>query len=173
MDRVDPGRSFGDRFQEKSVSVWDSGKIRTIVEISSAGAVLLGLVFVGMELRQNTSVVSAQAIHDLNESANSAMLLLAQDAALADLTLRGNGHPQALNDAERQQYNAWVRAVFNIHESAWMYNKKGLIDDDDFLGWKTSICKNLQRQGLKEFWNANRGSWPKEFQEDVAHWCTE
>ena len=90
------------------MSAWDSGKLRTIVELSSAGAVLLGLVFVGMELRQNTSVVSAQAVHDLNESANNAMLQLAQDADLADLTLRGNENPRALNDTERQQYNAWM-----------------------------------------------------------------
>ena len=126
-----------------------------------------------MELRQNTSVISAQAVHDLNESANNAMLQLAQDAALADLTLRGSEHAQALSDVERQQYNAWMRAVLNIHESAWMYNKKGLIDDKDFAGWKTSTCGILRRQGLKEFWHANRDSWPKEFQDDVAEWCSE
>ena len=153
------------------MSVWESGKIRTIVDISSAVAVLLGLVFVGLELRQNTSVISAQAIHDLNESANNAMLELAQDDALADLTLRGNQDPQALTETERQRYNAWMRAVFNIHESAWMYNRKGLIDDDDFAAWKTSICNNLQRQGLREFWNANRGSGPEAFEHDVASWC--
>lgn len=155
------------------MSAWDSGKLRTIVELSSAGAVLLGLVFVGMELRQNTSVVSAQAVHDLNESANNAMLQLAQDADLADLTLRGNENPRALNDTERQQYNAWMRTVLNIYESAWMYNKKGLIDDDDFAGWKASICSNLRRQSLQEFWLANRDSWPKAFQDDIADWCAE
>ena len=155
------------------MSAWDSGQLRTIVELSSAGAVLLGLVFVGMELRQNTSVINAQAIHDLNESANNAMLQLAQDAELAALTLRGNEDFQALSDTERQQYNAWLRAVLNIHESAWMYNRKGLIDDDDFTGWKTSMCRNLQRQGLKEYWHANRDSWPTAFQDDVADWCAE
>lgn len=173
MTASDRRRLLMARLQETTVSIWDSGKLRTIVELSSAGAVLLGLVFVGLELRQNTSVISAQAVHDLNESANNAMLQLAQDAALADLTLRGNEDLQALSDTERQQYNAWMRAVLNIHESAWMYNRKGLIDDDDFAGWKASICITLRRQGMQKFWQVNRDSWPEEFRDDVADWCAE
>lgn len=153
------------------MTIWDSNRIRILVEISSAVAVLLGLVFVGMELRQNTSVVSAQAIHDLNESANNAMLQLAENAELADLTLRGNQDPGSLGDIERQQYNAWLRAVFNIYESAWIYKDKGLIDQDDFAAWQSSFCRNVQQGGFGGFWRENSDSWSPDFVADTRGWC--
>lgn len=155
------------------MSIWDSNRVRIIVEISSAVAVFLGLVFVGLELRQNTSVVSAQAIHDLNESANGAMLQLAQNAELAGLTLRGNEDPESLNDIERQQYNAWMRAVFNIYESAWIYSEKGLIDEDDFAAWRNSFCRNIGRSGFRVFWNDNSGAWSEKFEADARSWCAD
>ena len=148
-----------------------SAKVRNIVELVSAAAVLLGLVFVGLELRQNTSMISAQATYDLNESANTALLEIIQDPELADLILKGNGDPASLNESELHRYHGWVRIVLNIHEAAWLYFKKGLISEDEFVGWKGSFCRNTQPNGVIEYWNGNAGSFVEGFRDEANTWC--
>lgn len=48
----------------------DGGKLRFVIEMAGAAAVLLGLIFVGIELKQNTATMSAQAVYQLNASSN-------------------------------------------------------------------------------------------------------
>jgi len=45
-----------------------SDKIKLVVETSGALAVLLGLVFVGLELRQNTYAVEAATFQSLTDA---------------------------------------------------------------------------------------------------------
>ena len=149
----------------------DSTKSRNTIELVSSGAVLLGLVFVGMELRQSTSTISAQATYDLNESANIVLLELTQNPQLAELVLKGNRDPTSLDANELYRYHSWVRIVLNIHEAAWLFNKKGLISEDEFLGWKNSLCRNTQPPGVDEYWNGREGSFVRGFWDEADSWC--
>ena len=153
------------------MSTSNSARIRNIVELVSAAAVLLGLVFVGLELRQNTSMISAQATYDLNESANTALLELIQNPELADLVLKGNRDPSSLSANELHRYHGWVRVVLNVHEAAWLYHKKGLISEDEFVGWKRSFCRNIQPNGVVDYWNGKAGSYVEGFSDEADTWC--
>jgi hypothetical protein len=46
---------------------WGSPKLKALVELGGIGAVLLGLFFVGLELRQNTAAVQAATSQGLTE----------------------------------------------------------------------------------------------------------
>ena len=50
-------------------------KLSKIAEIVGLIAVVISLVFVGLEVRHNTATTAAQALLDLNSSVNEAMLL--------------------------------------------------------------------------------------------------
>ncbi len=96
----------------------DSGKLRSVIEMAGAAAVLLGLIFVGLELRQNTAAMSAQAVFQLNDSANESHRLMAQDSELAELVHEGHEDPESLSDLERRMFIRWMRARFNLAEAA-------------------------------------------------------
>ena len=149
----------------------DSGRFRSLIEFTSAVAVVLGLIFIGFELKQNTAAVSAQAIFELNDSSNNAFLEIAQNPEFAELIGRGYADPQTLDENERDRFNYWVRMAFNSHESAWLYFNKGLIEEGDFAGWKGSMCDLLQRKGAQQFWTANLGNYADGFVEDANRWC--
>ena len=55
------------------------------IEIASAVAVFLGLVFVGLELKQNTEAVESQTSQGLLEMANQANDQIASNQQLAEL----------------------------------------------------------------------------------------
>jgi hypothetical protein len=156
---------------ENLLSIWDSGRFKGLVEITSAVAVVLGLIFVGLELKQNTAAISAQAIFELNASSNEAFREVAQNPELADLLNRGYADPQTLDTNERYRFNYWLRSVFNANESAYLYYKKGLIEESDFAGWRGALCGLLRRKGAEQFWTGNLGNYADGFVEDVNDWC--
>jgi hypothetical protein len=156
---------------EIHLSIWDSGRFRALVEITSAAAVVLGLVFVGLELNQNTDAIGAQAIFELNASSNESFRQIAENPELTEILRRGYADPQSLDENERYRFDYWVRAIFNTYESAYVYYKKGLIEESDFAGWRGSFCELLRRNGARQFWTGNLGTYADGFVEDANSWC--
>jgi hypothetical protein len=133
--------------------------------------VVLGLIFVGFELRRNTADVSAQANFELNDSSNNAFRDIAQNPEFAKLIGRGYADPDSLDIKERDRFNYWLRSAFNAHESAGLYFDKGLIDESDFAGWRGSLCGLLQRKGAHQFWIGILGYDADGFVVDANRWC--
>ncbi len=65
----------------------ETEKLRGLLELSGAGAVLLGLVFVGLELRQNTEAVETASMQNQTGASTDYLLLIASDIELACLWL--------------------------------------------------------------------------------------
>ena len=145
--------------------------LRVIFEIAGAVAVLLGLVFVGLELRQNTAAMTAQAVFELNNSANESHRLLAQDESLEQLVNSGYEDPTLLSETERRRFVRWMRVRFNALEAAWMYRDKGLLDESEWAGYRGGLCRTLSREGARWFWDAEIGSYAEGFVEDAEAWC--
>lgn len=146
-------------------------EVRGLVEIVGLVAVLLGLVFVGLELRQNTAALSAQAVFELNDSSNENHRAVAQDPELALLVSKGYADPTTLSNLELERFVRWMRVRFNLAEAGWLYHRQGLIDDGEFAGIKGSICMDLKKQGAKWFWNNSLGRYASGFTDDVTRWC--
>jgi len=53
---------------------WSMGKLRALIELAGAGAVLLGLIFVGYEPRQNTAAVQAATLQSMVDLSTNALL---------------------------------------------------------------------------------------------------
>jgi hypothetical protein len=100
------------------------GNLRVIFELAGAVAVLVGLVFVGLELRQNTAALSAQAVFELNNIGSDSHRLLAQDGSLEKLVHNGYEDPNSLSEDERRRFVRWISVTFNIFDAAWMYQNK-------------------------------------------------
>ena len=57
----------------------ETEKLRGLFELAGAGAVLLGLVFVGLELKQNTEAVEAASLQNQTDASTEFLLLIASD----------------------------------------------------------------------------------------------
>ena len=152
---------------------WSSGKLRVTSELAGAATVLLGLIFVGLELRQNTAALSAQAIFDLNNISNDNHRLVAQDDALEELVYNGHKNPDSLSDSDRRRFVRWMRIRFNVAEAAWIYRKNGIIDESEYTGYRSGLCDDLSSKGTRWFWDNEFGNYAEGFVEDVEAWCFE
>jgi hypothetical protein len=87
-------------------------RLSVLAELIGAAAVVLSLIYVAVEIRQNTRAVQSSTYQDLVDRSDDFLLVLAQDSALTDIWLRGDADPSVLNDNESQRYWWIVRAFW-------------------------------------------------------------
>ena len=140
--------------------------------------VLIGIIFLIIEIRQtstqieqNTAAIGGEAFFQINEISSASKIIIAQDAELAELVMRGNEDPESLTELERARYINWTRARFNFLEAYWVYHEKGLITDRDSAGMKGSICGTFVVKGTRWSWQKHPDSYTAGFVEDVENLC--
>jgi hypothetical protein len=144
---------------------------RSFVEFVSTIAVMLGLVFVGYNIQRSTSIASADAVFALNNSMNRKLQEIALDPAVADIFIRASSDLESLSFNERFRYDLWIRTFLNLNESAWLFHKKGVIDDEEYAGWREAICLTLLRPGFREYMTSRIETYAEGFVEDINNRC--
>ncbi len=144
-----------------------------MIQILANVGVIAGIVFLGYEMRQNTATATAQAAFQINTSLDSAYRARAQDPNLAQLIKTGHDDPESLNDIEREQFYTWLRADINTSEALWFYFRNGLIAEEDFDGFRFSICSRLITEGGRAYWAVEADFFASGFREAVKEWCFE
>ncbi len=116
---------------------------RRLSTLLSAAAVAASLVFVGLEVQQNTSAVrgaTMQAMSDASASFMAEMSLNAEFAALVGRVLEG-ATPEDLTPAENSQLQMNFMALLRMLENTYLQNRLGLVPDAVFesYGWNDGI----------------------------------
>jgi hypothetical protein len=129
-------------------------------------AVVAGLVFVGLELRQNTAIARAATRQALTEQSLESIMALATDDELGgqlDQWLWGDDrHTDACADGLHQACR-WVRGQVRILENAFLQFQEGLIDESVFLsyGWRNNPL--VLSPHFAPWWQAIRSSYHPDF----------
>ena len=140
---------------------------KSVIEIISAGAVLLGLIFVGFELKQNTEAVESQTSQGLLELANQANSQIASDQDLAGLILRANKGKDPLTELEALQYSRFVHSEMNIWEHAFFSNANGTMHSDLWKGYDTAYRSFFCEAWSKVVWKEVEGNFSDQFKAHV------
>ena len=134
---------------------------RSIIEIGGLIAVVLGLLFVGIEVRQNTAAMQAATLQGLNDSSQEYLLTVASNSELVDLQLRAVLEPDSLSDVEARQYFLLERTRWLRSQNAFNQYQRGTLSEDDWVTYEIVMCdrkssswqvhKSVVTQKLVEF----------------------
>lgn len=105
----------------------------------------VSLLILGYVIRQNTDSSAARAVFDLNELARETLFQEAADPELASLIMKAEKSTEPLSPKERYVYGRRVFAHVNLFESAWRYNRRGVISDTEMQGWEAAFCEYTAR----------------------------
>ena len=144
--------------------------VKDKLEVIGIVAVIVSLLILGYEIRQNTDTSAAQAVFELNESARETLFREATDPNLVSLISKAEKDFEALNEHERHMYGRWVFAHVNLFESAWRYSRRGVISEAEMKGWKTAFCGYMDRASFRRVVQSVEVFTP-EFAEDSEQWC--
>lgn len=108
-------------------------KFSNAVEAASSVAVVVTLIVLIVEIRQNTEALNAQSRQSLLTAAQTQLLLVADQPDI----ITSISKPGPLTGEENAKLDAWLTASMRGREYAWLQYKRGLIDDDQ---WNTELA---------------------------------
>ena len=95
-------------------------KLRSLLDLAGAGAVLIGLVLVGLQLRQNTAAVEAASLQNQTDASTDYLLLVASDSELSRIWPDAPTNPGQLSEIDSVRYFLISRAPWLRMQNAYL-----------------------------------------------------
>jgi hypothetical protein len=141
--------------------------LKNIVELTSAAAILVGLIFVGLELKQSSATSQADTMQGLLEISNQTYMEIAANSELAELIVRADKSLDDLTESEYLQYRSYVHSDWDIWEHLFYSHTNGTMDDKLWISWDTSFHPLPCATSSKFVWNEIESNFGVEFRAHV------
>lgn len=99
---------------------------KTIAELVGVTAVVASLVFVGYEVRQNTSQLRTDGARSVTEMVNHLNASIFSDATLTAIVEKGVQNFESLDEIERAQFESFQFARLNIADYVMDLEQEGV-----------------------------------------------
>ena len=147
-----------------------------VAEIVSALAIVLSLIFVGLQVKQGSEQTAANTEAIRSQVQQSLM------KADQDLLLFSASHPRTLKVdslTEDNEENAELRAqrglmfvaMLRTREYYWRQYRQGLLDEDTYISYVNATCQNIQdSKFVMSVWKELSGSsryFPQDFIDEL------
>jgi hypothetical protein len=144
-------------------------KVKAIIELVGALAVLVGLVFVGLELRQNTAAIQAATFAGYTDGAIDWLSDVTNSAELSDIWYRFGSGANDLNDVELGRAQMLLRQQWFRYQNAYSQRQRDALSDADWEVARKQICRDPNREesedeaGLsaRNFAVIRQDTWPQ------------
>ena len=112
-------------------------------EIIGGAAVIVTLIFLVIETRENTRAVQAQSYLALTSELNRIRenTLDPEVASLLSEIFQNRAAPESPRDA--LIYRQLFEAAFSIYESAYYAKQKGVLDESEWTRFDLAVCRNM------------------------------
>ena len=134
----------------------EPGKVREVGEAVSIVAVLVTLVFLVLEIRENTAVVRTQSYGENITRRNDWRMQLAAEPELTRLFAEfdeGTLDATTLTLTERQQFVFVYGTMGSIHETAWFARSYGTLGEAEWARFEQMMCVQYDH-------SIEQGTWP-------------
>ena len=135
-----------------------SEKWNTRLSLVANFGVIAGLIFLGYEIRQNTTQLRSEASYSINEALSMLNAGIYGDSQFASVKVRGESDFSSLTPTERAQFVAYQFDRINLAIHYQALQQEGLTDIhfpyDQFL-----INEFRRNPGLQEFLVAVEDTW--------------
>ena len=119
---------------------------------------IIGLLFLILEINQNTKQMRSDASFSINQSLNSLNSSIYQDSTFAELYLRGCKSFSDLNEVEKFRFKAYAFDMLNLYIFADQLENQELTDiHTDVV--KVMIDRFHKSPGLAEFLKTIENEW--------------
>lgn len=125
---------------ERKLNAWVA-----IAEIISATAVVISLVYVGLQIRHSTLESEADIQAELLTYTTQRRYLIIESSDLSSLLEKGYADPDRLSPAEMLRFQNYVELIYVAWERAYMTYDAGVLSQELFNGWNTWFISVAKR----------------------------
>ena len=116
-------------------------------------AVIVSLIYVGIQIRRNAKSSQSQANQSAHESLANVSLEVAKDPDLSSLTRKGMIAFYQLTEEERFRFILLMVVTYRRYENIFYQYEKGFLEEELWDGYKQSMLLYHYTSGGKMFWD--------------------
>jgi len=135
-----------------------------LAEITAAVLVVVSLVYVGIQVRQNTAALKLSTSQNLSEDFTDVYLALSQNNETAEIFQKGLQDCDSLTPVEKIRFYAFFHKFFRIYENAYYQYVNGALEEEPFEGISNQLIMLGAMPGLRTYWNDRRSFYNSSFQ---------
>lgn len=136
------------------------------MNLSASIAVILGIVFLGLEIRQNTEMMKSQTRDAISEKQMMFSEWVATESELA-LAIAKATAGEAMSPTEGVQYAYFLAGVWREWENSYYQFQQGLFDRDEFEPRMNRWHDMMRIQLVRDSWVATRMNYAPSFRHEV------
>jgi len=148
-----------------SLSEWAS-----VAEVFGAVAVVVTLIYVGLEVNDSARAVRSASATDMASQAHDWYLEVAMDPAARALMLKGQNDPDSLTPEERLGFMYMIHAFAVVVQNSWYLAQEGTLDEELEQTLTNTIANVRELPGFLAFWESRQNLFKpafREFMDDV------
>jgi len=136
-------------------------KLNSWLGVLASIGVLIGIVFLAIEIRHASNAAQAQMLDSVADGFNTVNMAVISDPQVARVWIVGLYEPKNLSDAEAVQFAMILRALGNQFQRLMQLNDLGLITDYEWDLNAEQLAGLLSTPGGKLFVESNKKEFPR------------
>ena len=133
-----------------------SDRWRILVEGTGLIAIVLSIIFLAFEVRQNTQTMRAAAIQGATDVARQQLLMLVTDREAHRIEMLGHENPEQLTPEERRRYVYMIRSFWFGMQGLYRQRQLGVLPEEEWNVMTGVICSELSTPGVQSLWSEQR-----------------
>lgn len=134
------------------MSIQDLGSLGEVV---AAIATVATLIYLALQIRQNTRATQAGSFHAIYDSMNHVNVAVIQNSELTRVWLAGGADRASLNPEELHKFDLTLLSYFHVFETMHYQASLGAGAQELVLAEERSLRSILSMPGAREWWAAN------------------
>ncbi len=138
----------------------------TIMELGAIGefvgaiAVVVTLIYLAFQMRQNTNALKLNTAGSVTEELQEMFALLASNQELAEIFVTAS-QESSLQGAERVRFNTFTHNLVRVYENAFLQWRAGVIDPAHWEGMTRMMIDVTSMAAFQTYW-LDRKHWVSE-----------
>lgn len=146
--------------------------IHKIGELVASIAVIISLIFVGIEIQQNNDIQRQQATRELSRDWSDAIASY-QDAELACLFVRLGNDRANITAQEAAQIEAVLWRIYKVYELFHYQYEQGMIDESVWNGFSRLMMVEASYEPFRIWWGGYQGTFSPRFRKYFSEMIAE
>ncbi len=139
-------------------------------QIVGAIAVLASLLFIALQIRQNTESQRVVAVSTLANAIAAINVPAMQSPALGEALAKATRDWKGASREQRVLAHFFLFSYFKLGENAWYQHQRGVLETTQWAGWETMLRVFYHSVGVREdWWPRRRRAYSPEFQAYLAN----
>lgn len=136
-------------------------------QVVGAIAVVISLIYVALQIRQNTKAVRSATAQTVHEHFSNWYNLLAANAELSRIAANGLRDYASLSEQERVRFVATFMSFLSYSQNAFLKWREGLFEPALWLGWEQVMMNLFGAPGGKALWKERSYLFGEEFRKYI------